>query len=66
MVENIFRLIKNITYKKLYKNISKLKKDLILIIEGEIVTKSLNNLYLETLIIYKNYINSNLFKNLNN
>ena len=66
MDENVFRLIKNITYKKLNKNISELKKDLILIIEGEIVIKSLSNLYIETLIIYKNYINSNLFKNLNN
>ena len=66
MVENVFRLIKNITYKKLYKNIIELKKDLKIIIEGDNVVKSLSKLYKETLVIYKNYIDSNNYINLNN
>ena len=66
MVENVFRLIKNITYKKLYQNIIELKNDLKIIIEGDNVVKSLNKLYKETLVIYKNYNDSNNFINLNN
>ena len=46
MVENVFRLIKNITYKKLYKIINYLIEDIKNILIDDKTIKSLNKLYI--------------------
>ena len=65
MIENCFRFIKNLTYKSLYNNINELNTDVKNIIEGNDLKDSLKNLYKETLLVYRNYINSNYNINLN-
>ena len=65
MVENIFRFIKNLTYKNLYNNIEDLIKGIKNILNGEEILNCLNKLYFETLLVYKDYIDSNINFNLN-
>ena len=65
MIEGCFRFIKNLTYKRLYNNISQLTNDIIKIIEGVEFKTCLRKLYHETLVVYKNYITSNFDINFN-
>ena len=65
MVENVFRLIKNITYKKLYDDIELLTKDIINIINLDTTINSLNRLFSETLGEYISFIEKNRLINLN-
>ena len=65
MIENCFRFIKNLTYKRLYNNINELNTDVKNINEGNDLKDSGKNLYKETLLVYRNYINSNYNINLN-
>lgn len=66
MIELVFRLIKNKTYKKLYQNIEELEIDIIDIIQSGKIEDSLPSLYVETLNHYLNFINKNKEINLNN
>jgi hypothetical protein len=59
MIELVFRLIKNHTYKRLYKNRDELENGIIEIIESGKIEETLNSLYAETLIHYLNFINKN-------
>lgn len=59
MIELVFRLIKNHTYKRLYKNRDELENGIIKIIESGKIEETLNSLYAETLIHYLNFINKN-------
>ena len=63
MIENVFREIKDITYKKLYSNTYELKKDLKNIIEGEKIKKYLPKLFNETMKEYESFINSYINNN---
>ncbi len=63
MIENVFREIKNITYKKLYSNTFELKKDLKSIIEGEKIKKYLPKLFNETMKEYESFIDSYINNN---
>jgi len=63
MIELVFRQIKNITYKRLYKNIKHLENDIKDIIQSGIIENSLPSFYQETLIHYSNFINE--YKNYN-
>ena len=65
MIEIVFRYIKNITYKKIYSTKTELKNDLKIIIEGEGIQKSINNLYNETLNKYKDFLDNNISFDLN-
>ena len=65
MIELVFRLIKNITYKKIYANINLLEKDISDIIKSGKIEISLKGLYKETLVNYYNFINNNKFLDLN-
>jgi len=65
MIELVFRLIKNITYKNIYQNINGVEKDIIDIIKSGKIEKSLNLLYKETLLNYFNFINLNKGLDLN-
>ena len=65
MIENVFRLIKNITYKKLYDNIELLTKDIINIINLDSTKNSLNRLFNETLGEYISFIEKNRLIDLN-
>ena len=65
MVENVFRLIKNKTYKKLYKDIAYLIEDIKSILEDQNTIFSLKKLYAETIRVYLNYIEKNGHINLN-
>ena len=65
MVENVFRLIKNNTYKKLYNSTYELKSDIIKILDDKKTKSSLNNLFNETLGEYIEFIKKNENVNLN-
>ena len=65
MIENLFRLIKNITYKKLYDDIELLTKDIINIINLDTTKNSLNRLFSETLGEYISFIEKNRLIDLN-
>jgi hypothetical protein len=56
MVENIFRYIKNYTYKRLYKNITILGNDIKDIIDNNVNKNLLDRLFKEVLIEYQEYI----------
>ena len=64
MIEICFRTLKNITYKKIFANISELKNEIKNIIKGDYLNSLLNKLYKETLNNYINYINDNINLNL--
>lgn len=66
MIEICFRYIKNITYKKIYSNKNALLNDIINILDGEDINKSMNKLYKETLNVYKAFLNNYINFNLNN
>ncbi len=66
MIENVFRFIKNYTYKRLYKNISSLENDIKNIIDNKINKIILSNLFREVLIEYTTFINEKTDLNLNN
>ena len=59
MVENMFRLIKNQTYKKLYDKIEELKYDIKSILNDNKTKLSLNKLFIETLEVYIQFIGKN-------
>ena len=65
MVENMFRLIKNQTYKKLYDKIEELKYDIKSILNDNKTKLSLNKLFIETLEVYIQFIEKNDKINLN-
>ena len=65
MIEYCFRSLKNITYKKRYKNIKELKKDISILINDGYLERHLIKLYKETLENYLFYINDNKSINLN-
>ena len=65
MIEYCFRFIKNLTYKKIYENISSLKKDVVEIIESQSFINSLQGLYKDTLLNYINFVEKNQNINLN-
>ena len=65
MVENVFRLIKNNIYKKLYNSTYELKSDIIKILDDKKTKSSLNNLFNETLGEYIEFIKKNENVNLN-
>ncbi len=65
MIELVFRKTKNITYKRLYKNIKQLENDIKRIIQSGITENSLFSLYQETLAHYSNFISENKYYNLN-
>ena len=65
MIENVFRLIKNNTYKKLYNNLEELTKDIIEILSLDSTRNSLNNLFIETLGEYVSFFEENKLINLN-
>ena len=65
MVENVFRLIKNKTYKKLYNSINELKSDVIKILNDNNTKNSLNKLFIETIGEYIKFIKQNEYINLN-
>ena len=65
MVEKVFRLIKNKTYKLLYTNINELKNDVKKILDEEKTKLSLKKLFKETIEEYINYIDKNEKINLN-
>ena len=65
MIELVFRLIKNLTYKNIYQNINSLEKDILEIIKSGKIENSLKNLYKETLSNYDCFINDNKDLNLN-
>ena len=66
MIELVFRLIKNITYKRIYNNINSLKADVIEIIKSGKIEASLPRLYKETINQYINFIKINNYIDLNN
>ena len=57
MIELVFHTIKNITYKKLYKNIKDLENDINNIIKSGKIEETLFSLYQETLTHYANFLN---------
>lgn len=59
MIELVFRYVKNVTYKNIYKSIEEMQKDVIKILEGEELKKTLIKLYKETLLKYKDFILKN-------
>ena len=65
MIELVFRLIKNLTYKNIYQNINSLEKDILEIIKSGKIENSLKNLYKETFSNYDCFINDNKDLNLN-
>lgn len=65
MIELVFRLIKNITYKNIYPNINILENEILNIIKSGKIEKSLPNLYKETLSKYYTFIKNNQNINLN-
>lgn len=65
MIELVFRLLKNIIYKKLYNNTKELKNDIIEIIESGKIEDSLPLLYNETIYHYLNFLNKYNNYNLN-
>lgn len=64
-IELAFRAIKSITYKKIYKNISDLEKDITRIIKSVQFKKTLYKNFLETLEKYLSFIKSNYEFNMN-
>ena len=66
MIEIAFRNIKNLTYKKLYSNIEDLKKDVKIILEGDLIKNSLRKLFRETLKEYQYFIDNYSEYNLEN
>ena len=66
MSEFVFRYVKHITYKNVYNNMKKLKKDVINIVNSENLQKSLVNLFKEALqqylVFFKNYNDIDLSK----
>ena len=66
MIELVFRLIKNITYKRIYDNINSLRDGVIEIIKSGKIEASLPRLYKETLNKYINFIKNNNYIDLNN
>ena len=66
MIELVFRLIKNITYKRIYDNINSLKADVVEIIKSGKIEASLPRLYKETLNKYINFIKTYNNLDLNN
>ena len=65
MIEYCFRSLKNITYKKNYRNINELKIDINILINDGYLERHLIKLFKETLENYLNYINEYKFINLN-
>lgn len=65
MVENMFRLVKNRTYKKLYNDLNILIEDIENIFKEEKTIISLKKLYIETLREYFNFINKYKYFNFN-
>lgn len=65
MIENVFRLIKNQTYKKLYNNIKELKSDIVGILCEDKTKDSLKKLFRETIENYIKFIDKNEKINLN-
>ena len=65
MIENVFRLIKNNTYIKLYDSTETIAKDIIEILGRDSTRNSLNNLFIETLGEYISFIEENNLINLN-
>ena len=65
MIEYCFRSLKNITYKKNYRNINELKNDINILIGDGYLEKQLIKLFKETLENYLYYINEYKFINLN-
>ena len=64
MVENVFRFIKNYTYKRLYKNVVSLGNDIKDIINNNVNKNLLNKLFKEVLIEYQKFINEKIDINL--
>ena len=56
MVENVFRLIKNQTYKRLYNSIEILAKDIGEILNGYLISSSLKRLFSQTVKEYLKFI----------
>lgn len=65
MIEYCFRSLKNITYKKKYRNINELKNDINILINDDYLERQLIKLFKETLENYLYYINEYKFINLN-
>ena len=65
MIEKVFRYIKNITYKHIYDTKKLFLEDLNNIIKSDKLKSSLPKLYRETILIYKEFLISNLNINLN-
>lgn len=65
MIEYCFRSLKNITYKKNYRNINELKNDINILINDGYLERQLIKLFKETLENYLSYINEYKFINLN-
>ena len=65
MIEKVFRYIKNITYKHIYATKKLFLEDLNNIIKSDKLKSSLPKLYRETMLIYKEFLISNLNINLN-
>jgi transposase len=65
LIENVFRILKNNTYKKLFKSYKGLMKDLPKIINDKINEEVLKKLYKNVLLEYYNYILKNKSNNLN-
>lgn len=65
MIENVFRLIKNKTYKKIYNSMENLKNDIINILNDNSTILTLKKLFSETIREYIKFINKNKYFNLN-
>ena len=65
MIELVFRFIKNITYKNVYNKIEDLKNDVIKILDGKKIKRSLPLLYKETFEQYLTFIQNKYDKDLN-
>jgi len=59
LIENVFGLLKNYSYKKLYKNYKGLMKDIPIIIDKKIKSEQLRKIYKKTLLEYYNFILEN-------
>ena len=65
MAENVFRLIKNKTYKSIYNSIDILKNDIITILNDNSTKLALKKLFNETIREYIKFIEKNKHFNLN-
>ena len=65
MVENVFRLIKNITYKRLYNSINVLSKDIEELLKGITISSSLGRIFKETIKEYLQFFEDYKSYNLN-